>query len=150
MYLFIACLYLVACATAKVADVAAVGCGATCTVSAPDIAVFRAIAHGDELPDALKNALTALSQCDPDSPALAAAGLANPYTSGQSPVTHALQCFSVVRWTDEGKFIAFYLGRVRTNGSVGPEEFLMIATHLGERWQFTWPADMGPPNLGRE
>jgi hypothetical protein len=144
MYLFISCLYLAACATAGGR------CGATCAVTAPDAAVFRGIAHGDELPEALKKALTALSQCDPDSPALAAAGFGNPYKSRQSPVTHALQCFSVVRWTDEGKFIAFYLGRVRANGSSGPEEFLMIATHPGERWQFTWPADLGPPNLGRE
>jgi hypothetical protein len=143
-YLLIAFLSLASCRSADV------GCGQPCAVSTPDADAFKGIAHGAELPEALRAALTALSQCDPDSPAIAAAGLGNPYESGQLPVTHALRCFSVVRWSDEGKFIAFYLGRLRADGSSGAEEFLMMATHHEGRWHFTWPADMGPPNMGRE
>jgi hypothetical protein len=145
-----AALVLIVCLSLSACSSAVIKCGETCSVSTPGAEAFQSIADGAELASSLRKVLVALSECNAESPALVASGLMDPHTSGQWPVTHALQCFSVIRWTDEGTFIAFYLGRLHRSGSIGPAEFMMTAAYDGEQWRFTWPADLGPSNLGRE
>jgi hypothetical protein len=138
------CLWFAACVTSDRRG------RARCDVSAPDAGAFTEVAHGVDLPEALRNVLTVLSRPGTGSLALDAAGLPTPHDASQATVMHISGCFSVARWSDEGSVVAFYLGRTGRNGRVGPEEFLMMATHDGVRWRFTWPAGIVPPNLGRE
>lgn len=140
--LLVVCVCLEAC----VANV--VPCTARCEVTVPDRDSFRSVSGGEKLPDALRRSLGVLAKCDVDRVSLEEAGFTDKSASGQSPVEHAAHCLSVVRWSNEGTFVAFYLGRVQRDGRTGPEEFLMIGTFDGTRWRFTWPADIGPSRIG--
>ena len=126
---------------------ASVGCGA-CTVTMPAAAELRSILHGEQLRSQLHEVLTALAACDVASPALAEAGLEDPHQSGQQPVTRAMQCLRVVRVTAETpSLVAFDLAPQRVDGSAGAAEFVMFASYDGQRWRFTWPAGLGPPQI---
>ncbi|MDP9193799.1 MAG: hypothetical protein M3P06_19060 [Acidobacteriota bacterium] len=126
---------------------ASVGCE-RCIVDVPTDAELGDVPPASELHQALRRVLTALALCDPHDPALDRAGLENPYTSGQKPVTYALQCLRVVRWTRTAPTeMAFFMAPLLKNGRVGDEDLIMIGTWDGQRWQFSWPAVLGPPEI---
>lgn len=116
-----------------------------CVVAVPETI---AVSHAAELREQLRGALQALSACDPSSAMLAGAGLEDPNTSGQRPVTTALQCLAVTNVEKSDAYeVVLYLAPVSAHGRAAKPELVMLASWDGTRWRFTWPALRGPEEI---